>query len=157
MEDDMATRWQFGSRHRDNLYGDAKVAAYLAGRGEHPICNLCDRPVTPDQAWDESHDPSRHRCFGGKSKGIAHSLCNREHGAKVVTPAFAKAERVRKRHLGITGPGLGRNPMRCGRRSRQRKTMSHGVQPRLTHAQRHALFMGARYPFLRDEPTGERP
>jgi hypothetical protein len=156
MEDDMATRWQFGSRHRDNLYGEAKVAAYLAGRGEHPICPHCDLPVTPGQAWDEVH-VTVPRVFGGKSKTVGHRRCNQLDNNLVVTPAAAKANEARKRHLGIKGPGLGRNPMRCGRRSRQRKTMNHGVQPRLTHAQRHALFMRARYPFLRDEPTGEQP
>jgi hypothetical protein len=154
MEDDMATRWKYGSRHRDYLHSEARADAYLAGRGEHPICNLCDQPITPDQDWDESHDPGQPRCFGGKSKALAHVACNREHGAKVVTPAFAKAERVRKRHLGITGPGLGRHPMRCGRRSRERKTMNHGVQPRLSVKQKHAAYLARRFFFLRDDGDG---
>lgn len=152
----MATRWQFGSRHRDNLYGDAKVAAHLAGRGEHPICPHCDLPVTPGQAWDEVH-VTVPRCFGGKSKTVGHRRCNQLDNNQVVTPAAAKANEVRKRHLGITGPGLGRNPMRGGRRSRERKTMGHGVQPRLTGRQKHAAFLRKRFFFLRDEPTGEQP
>ena len=152
----MATRWQFGSRHRDYLYGEDKVAAHLAGRGEHPICVHCDRPVTPDQDWDEAHTGAP-RCFGGKSKGIGHRRCNQEDNNKVVTPAFAKAERVRKRHLGITGPGLGRHAMRGGRRSRERRTMNNGVQARTTHAQRHAAFLRHRFFFLRDEPEGDQP
>jgi hypothetical protein len=144
MGEAMAYRPKFGSKHRDYLYSAARTDAHLLGRGEHPICPLCDLPVTPDQAWDEVHITVP-RCFGGKSKTVGHRDCNQLENNKVVTPAFAKAERVRKRHVGITGPGLGKHPMRCGRRSKLRKTMQNGVQPRLTYAERHARFLRDRY------------
>jgi hypothetical protein len=150
----MAYKAKFGSRHRDYLYGEAKTAAYLAGRGEHPICPICDLPVTPDQAWDEVH-VTVPRCFGGKSKTVGHRDCNQLENNKVVTPAFAKAERVRKRHVGITGPGLGRHPMSCGRRSRLKKTVGGRVVARLTLAEQHQQFLRDRYGFGADETEGQ--
>lgn len=156
MVEDMAMKYRFGSRHRDELYSGAKVAAYLAGRGEFPICPHCDLPVTPDQAWDEAHVGTP-KCFGGKSKMVGHRECNQRDNHLNVTPAFAKSERVRKRHVGITGPGLGRHPMRCGRRSRETKTMGRGVQRRTTYAERHARFLRERFFFLRDDNDGAQP
>src|SRR5258708_6694376 len=132
----MAYRPRYGTRHRDFLYKDAATTAYMDGRGEHPICPHCDLPVTPDQAWDEVHIAAP-ACFGGKSKTVGHKRCNELGNNEVVTPAAAKAERVRKRDLGITGPGLGRHAMRGGRRSKLRKTFAHGVQPRLTLTEKH--------------------
>jgi len=147
----MATRWQFGSRHRDYLYSEARTAAQLAGRGDHPICVHCDLPVTPGQDWDEAHVGTP-RCFGGKAKGIAHRRCNQLDNNLVITPLAAKANEVRKRHLGIKGPGLGRHPMRGGRRSRERKTMHHGVTRRLSPREQHAAFLRNRFFFLREDP-----
>jgi hypothetical protein len=140
----MVYQARFGTKARDYLYSREKTAAHLVGRGEHPICPHCDRPVTPDQAWDEAHIGIP-RAFGGKSVGVGHRLCNQLDNNHVVTPAAAKADRVRKKHLGIKGAGLGKSPMRCGRRSRERKTFRNGVQPRLTYAERHAQFLRDRY------------
>lgn len=147
----MAYKPMFGSKKREALWQCEVLAAYKAGRGREPICNLCDLPVTVHDAWDESHDRGRAKAFGGKSVGIAHRLCNRLHGQQVVVPAVAKSNAVRKRYLGITGPGLGRFPMQGGRRSRISKTMRHGVQPRLTLAEKHARTMAA----LRIVPIGD--
>jgi hypothetical protein len=146
MREAMAYRPQFGTRHRDYVFGEARDAAKLAGRGDHPICPHCDLPVTPGQNWDEVH-VNVPRCFGGKSKAVGHRSCNQRDNNANVTPAFAKAERVRKRHFGITGPGLGKHPMQCGRRSKLKKTIGHGVQRRLTHAEKHAKFLRDRYGF----------
>jgi hypothetical protein len=152
MGEDMATNWQFGSRHRDYLYSEARTAAQLAGRGNFPICPHCDLPVQPGQAWDEVHVGTP-KVFGGKSKTVGHRRCNQLDNNLVVTPAAARANEVRKRHLGIKGPGLGRTPMRGGVRSRERKTMRHGVVRRLTHAQAHAAFLRRRYGVFQDEET----
>ena len=149
----MAYKPRFGSKHRDYLYSAAKTDAYLAGRGEFPICPHCDLPVTPDQAWDEVH-VTVPKCFGGKSKTVGHRRCNQLDNNQVVTPMAAKANEVRKRHLGIKGPGLGRHPMRGGRRSQERKTMRNGVQPRLTLAQQHRAYLKRRFFFLRDDGDG---
>ena len=140
----MAYRPQFGSKHRDYVYSAAKADAYLAGRGDHPICPHCDQPVTPGQAWDEVHVDVP-RCFGGKAKAVGHRRCNERDNNEVVTPAAAKARAVHKKHVGIKGPGLGRHPMRCGRRSNERKTMRHGVQPRRTLGERHREFVRQRF------------
>jgi hypothetical protein len=149
----MAYRAKYGTKHRDYLYSAARTEAHIAERGEYPICPHCDLPVTPDQAWDEVH-VTVPRCFGGRVKTVGHRLCNRRDNNEVVTPAFAKAERVRKRHLGITGPGLTAHAMPCGRRSSRRKTFDHGIQPRLTHAEEHQAFLARRYgAFTSEEPA----
>ena len=151
----MATHWQFGSRHRDYLYSEARAAAELAGRGKYPVCPHCDLPVTPGQAWDEVH-VTVPRCFGGKSKTVGHRRCNQLDNNQAVTPLAAKAREVRKRHLGIKGPGLGRHPMRGGRRSREKRTMCRGVEARRTHAELHAAFLRHRFFFLQDDPEAPR-
>jgi hypothetical protein len=143
----MAYRPLFNSKKREALWQRESLAAHLAGRGTSPICNICGLPVTPGQAWDESHDGAP-KAFGGRSTGIAHRRCNHDHGAQVVAPAAAKAKRVHRKHIGAAGAGLGRYPMAAGRRSDVSKTMHHGLQPRLTGAQKHAAMMAARYPFL---------
>lgn len=146
----MAYRPKFGSKHRDYIYSAARTEAHVAGRGEHPICPHCNLPVTPDQAWDEVHVGAP-RCHNGKSTAVGHRRCNQLDNNNVVTPTAAKAERVRKRHVGITGSGLGRHPMQAGRRSGFKKTFAHGLQPRLTLAQQHAAFLRKRYPaFVED-------
>lgn len=148
----MAYKPQFGSRHRDYVYSEAKTAAQLAGRGDFPICPHCQLPVTPGQAWDECH-VGVPKVFGGKSKVPGHRRCNQLDNNQVVTPAAAKANEVRKRHLGIKGPGLGRAPMRGGVRSKERKTMHGGVVRRQSHAEAHAAFLQARYGvFQQEEP-----
>lgn len=140
----MAYQYRFGTKLRDQTWALEKLAAYKAERGEFPICVHCDQPVAIGQAWDVAH-VTIPRAFGGKSVGCGHRNCNQLDNNQVVTPAVAKAERVRKNHVGITGPGLGPTPMRCGRRSPQSKTMRHGVQPRLTSAEKHRDFLRRRY------------
>jgi hypothetical protein len=144
MREAMAYKAQFGTKARDYLYSREKNFAAINGRGKFPICPHCDLPVTPDQAWDEVHVDIP-RAFGGKSTAVGHRDCNRRDNNLVVTPAFAKSEEVRKKFVGIKGPGLGPAPMRCGRRSQLTKTMRNGVQPRKSLGQRHQEFMAKRY------------
>lgn len=63
---------------------------------EFPTCGYCLRPVLPGQKWDKAHDGIP-RVWGGKVLKVWHRRCNRIHGAKVVTPAYAKGERQRKK------------------------------------------------------------
>jgi hypothetical protein len=139
----MAYKRKFGTKKRDDIWARESTNAYLAGHGRLPLCVHCDQPVYPDQAWDVSH-VAVPRALGGKSVGCGHRKCNQLDNVKVVIPAVAKAERVRKFHCGISGPGLGPHPMDGGRRSRLSKTFRHGVQPRLTLAQKHQLFLARR-------------
>lgn len=134
---------KLSASRRDELWRREAKLACEAGRGDLPICNLCDQPVQIGQAWDESHAPIA-KAFGGKATGIAHRDHNREHGAKVVWPAVAKSNRVHRYHVGASGPGLGRYPMRAGVRSSVSKTFRHGLQPRLTLAQKHAAMLAKR-------------
>jgi hypothetical protein len=144
MREAMAYKYRFGTKLRDQTWALEKLAAYKAERGELPICVHCDQPVMVDQAWDVAH-VTIPRAFGGKSVGCGHRKCNQEDNNKVVTPAVAKADRVHRKFVGIDGPGLGRSPMRGGRRTRERITMGHGVQPRQSHAQKHRDFLRRRY------------
>lgn len=129
---------------REQLFNRERVAAKAAGRGDHPICNRCGLPVTPGQAWDESHEPTP-QAFGGHATGVAHARCNREHGSKEVWPLVAKTNRKRRYHIGASGPGLGPCPMACGRRSRQSKSMRHGIVKRETQGQKHQRMLAKRY------------
>jgi hypothetical protein len=109
-----------------------------------PDCNLCHLPVFPGDDWDESHVPVP-KALGGKATGVAHRLCNRRHNNLDVTPRVAKAKRQHRKHVGIDGPGLGKKPMRFGRRDALKKTFSNGIVPRETHAQVHMRFLARRY------------
>lgn len=152
----MAYQPLFSSKQRDYLWSRECLAAWRAGRGRLPICNICDTPVQIDDPWDESHDPAQPRVFGGKSVGIAHRGCNHRHGYMVVKPQVDKCDRVRARHLGLKGPGLGRYPMKAGRRSAVTKTMNRGVKPRLTLGQRLAALQARRF-FIEPTDTETRP
>ena len=147
----------FGSRRREALWQRETLVAHRAGQGPHPVCNLCGLPVVPGQDWDESHDPGRAKAFGGKLTAIAHRLCNLRHGSQTVTPALAKAARVRRKHLGIAGPGLGDRPMRGGRRSLQKRSVSGRVLPRLTLSQRMAALNAKRAILWRPTPAIASP
>lgn len=140
----MAYKPLFGSKEREQVWQLECLAAHKAGRGGFPICVHCDLPVVPPQAWDRAH-VTVPRAFGGKSVGVGHTKCNQLDNNLFVTPATAKADAVRKNHVGVSGPGLGRSHMQGGRRSPLSKTMGRGVQPRLTQAQRHREFVRRRY------------
>jgi hypothetical protein len=173
----MAYTSGFGTRHRDVLYSLAKARARLAGRGEFPICPLCDLPVTPDQDWD-AVDPGAARCKSEPSKSrsskscpskscpskscpsksrpsqaVGHRRCNAQANPALGKSATDKADRVRKRHAGITGPGLGAHPLPCGRRDRLRRTMRGRVLPRRTLAEKHREFLVRRDVVEVEAPT----
>jgi hypothetical protein len=142
---------RFGTKRRDELYSRERTAAHLAGRGEFPICVHCDLPVTPGQAWDEAHIGTP-RALGGKSTGVGHRRCNHIDNNLVVTPLVAKAKRVRRRHLGIAGPGLGRHPLPGGTRSTVRKTVRGEVVPRVSLGERLERLRAKRF-FFEESPN----
>jgi hypothetical protein len=53
----MAYKPRSPSKHREALWLREMQRAQSLGRGDKPICNLCDLPVQPGQAWHESHCP----------------------------------------------------------------------------------------------------
>ena len=91
------------TRRRQALWDRETARALEAKRGDCPICNLCDLPVFRCDKWDESHDGTP-KVFGGKITGIAHTACNRRHGASIVKPLVTKAKNVRARHTGAYRP-----------------------------------------------------
>jgi hypothetical protein len=127
---------------RAALWRRERLNGYLATGVNFPVCNLCGVHVTDAEAWHRSHDGVP-RCFGGRRERVAHAACNLADGRKV-TRAFAKSNRVRDRHIGLRGPGLGKRPMRAGVRSRETKTFHHGVQRRRSGGEKHAACMARR-------------
>lgn len=105
------------------------------GENEFPFCNLCELPVLPGQDWDESHIGAP-KALGGRATGVAHRRCNRQHGSKVVTPMVAKVKRIRRKHFGITAPGMGQRRMAAGRHSKVSKTIRNGLVTRRTLGQK---------------------
>jgi hypothetical protein len=115
---------------RQKLYDSEVAKARAAGRGDIPICNICDCPVGIGQAWHESHDPDgMPKALGGTEVGIAHDRCNLDHGAKVVTPFVARMKRIRAKH---TGAYRSQNPLPGGRNSNLKKKMDGTVVDRST-------------------------
>lgn len=115
-------------RYRRRLSPTKREELYDRCRGENtfPICNLCPLPILPGQEWDESHIGAP-AALGGTETGVAHRKCNRDHGAKVVTPMVAKAKRGRQKFIGAWVP---QTPMRGGRSDSIKRTMSGRVVPR---------------------------
>lgn len=112
---------------------------------KHPegyvFCNLCGNRVLPGDDWDRSHNAEAPRCFGGSVVGVGHRRCNTKNNIEYVIPAAAEARNRFNRHVGITGPGLGRNPMVAGRRSGITKKISGEVEPRMPRYGKHARAM----------------
>lgn len=124
-------RRRLSPKQREGLWRAETAKAKAAGRGEHPICNLCDQPVVAGRdLWDESHDSSKPHAWGGTESAIAHRRCNRIHGAKVVTPIVAKTKRQWRDNVGITEPGIGFNPLPGGRSDRLKKKLDGSVVER---------------------------
>lgn len=125
-------RRRLTAKQREALYESERQKAIAAGRGEFPVCNICSMSVTRSHLWDESHDPSKPHAWGGTAVGVAHRRCNRLHGQRVVTPAVAKAKRQWRSDVGITGDGLGDNPLPGGRNDPRKRTMRGEVVARAT-------------------------
>lgn len=107
----------------------------------------CNAQLTPGNriydhiiAWEISHDSSFGNCQ------VICTRCDREKKTPADARRIAETRHKRDFHLGITGPGLGRSPMRGGRRSRERKTFRHGVVPRVTQQEAHRRMIAKRYP-----------
>ena len=115
------------TKQREALYADECHKALKSGRGEHPICKLCDRPITPGALWDINHQSHKPKWLGGAVDGISHRRCNRRHNNKVDTPLFAKNERMRRKHLDLPRTA---NPIAGGREDRLRKKLNGDVVAR---------------------------
>lgn len=117
-------RKKYSNRERQEIYDRC------CGDKQFPDCNICDLPVMHGQSWDVSHDPQgKPHALGGTEVGIAHSRCNRLHGAQVVHPMMAKLERIRQRFTGAWRP---RYPMRCGRHDNIKRTLDGRIVERKT-------------------------
>lgn len=81
-----------------------------------------------------SHDSSLGNCQ------VICVACDRQKTPGDLTD-IARVRAMRDYDLGITGPGLGRSPMRGGRRDSVKKTLRHGVQPRVSGSERHRALM----------------
>ncbi len=116
-------RKRLSSSQREALYDRCR------GENEFPTCNICNLPILIGQEWDASHDPddAPNALKPREAEGVAHSRCNRLHGAQVVGPMVAKCDRVRRNHIGAR---VSRTPMPCGRNSARKRTMDGRVVER---------------------------
>lgn len=123
----------------------SREEVWKAEAAKHPdgkvFCNLCGGEVLAIEAWDRSHEGHHPRAFGGNVVGVGHVKCNVKNNLEFVIPAAAQARARHKRHVGITGPGLGANALPAGRRSNVVKKVNGEVEPRLTGSQKHARLM----------------
>lgn len=122
-------RRRLTTRQREELYERERQKAIAAGRGEFPICNICDCAIMVCQTWDESHHPAFPHALGGTDTGVAHERCNRRHGAEVVVPQVARANRQFKMARDLH---RSRNPLPGGRDDPRRRTMAGQVVNRAT-------------------------
>ena len=102
---------------RERLWDTEAARAQRNGRGDLPICNLCDCPIGVGQDWDVSHVGCP-AALGGAFVGCAHRRCNREHNNRFATPQIAKAKRQARAHKGCKQSAA---PLPFGRSSRLRK------------------------------------
>jgi hypothetical protein len=113
---------RLSTKAREKLYDAEAAKARAAGRGDLPICNICDCPIDgKTQAWHESHDPTKPRWLGGEVTGIAHERCNLLHNNQHDTPLFAKNNRQRQGYIGAKVSAY--RPMPGTKRSGIRKPM----------------------------------
>lgn len=97
----MTFRKRLTSKQREDLYDAEAEKARESGRGELPICNICDCPIDGRrERWNESHDPTKPRFLGGEVTGIAHQVCNFLHNNQHDTPLYAKSARQRQKFIG---------------------------------------------------------
>jgi hypothetical protein len=114
-------------KQREELWKAEAAKAVAAGRGEYPICKLCDLPIKPGSLWHENHEAHKPRWLGGVVDGISHGKCNRVWNNTHDTPLYAKNERIRKRHLDFTRSD---NPLPGGREDRLKKKIDGRIVDR---------------------------
>jgi hypothetical protein len=120
------------SAARERLWDKEAARAQALGWGPYPRCDLCHCPIGPGQDWDISHGAVP-AAFQGDPTGIAHRRCNRDDGAKYVTPMVAKAKRQSRKHKGCV---LTSAPLPFGRKTNRSKKLSGEVVPRMTQGEK---------------------
>jgi hypothetical protein len=120
-------RRRLTTKQREELYASEVQKAQSAGRGDFPICRLCDRPIVAGSLWDENHQGHKPAWLGGVTDGISHRRCNRINNNEYATPLFAKSERVRKGWLDLR---RSRTPLPGGRDDRLKKKIDGRVVER---------------------------
>jgi hypothetical protein len=118
------TRPRLSAKAREELWNTEAKKAREAERGDFPICVHCGLPIMPGSLWDACHQPHKARWLGGTIAGCGHARCNRDHGHKVDTPAFAKNERIRKRFMDFKRPAT---PLPGGRDDKLKKCIDGRV------------------------------
>ena len=110
-------------------------------------CEGCTAPVTGagDIVFDHIVPWALSRDSSLSNAQILCLSCDDDKTAGRDIPMIAKADRQSDFHLGIKGPGRGRCPMPCGKRSTRSKTMRGKVVLRLTQGEKHRATMAALY------------
>ena len=93
-------RHRLTAAQREALYDEEAAKALASGRGQFPLCKLCDLPIGPGQRWHDNHDKYLPHAIGGERDGISHERCNLDHNHKHDTPLVAKVKRQRQKDIG---------------------------------------------------------
>ncbi len=110
-----------------------REAALFEAQG---LCHLCGLSIAPGQRWEMSHVGVPH-AHGGDDVAPAHFRCHQIETSTVTAPLVAKTRRQRRVHIGVTSPGA---TLPCSRRSRWRKKLSGGAEPRVAGFARDRLL-----------------
>lgn len=98
---------------REELWDREAAKASASGRGQFPLCRLCDCPIFPGQRWHENHNRYQPHAIGGEVDGISHERCNIDHANAIDKPHIAKVKRQRQKHIGAELSSL--RPLPFGR------------------------------------------
>jgi 5-methylcytosine-specific restriction enzyme A len=105
-----------------------KRAAWRRCGGQCDGCTapLVDGGIVYDhvEPWELSRDSSVENCQ------VLCKTCDAIKTYRIDAPMLAKVDRQHDRAIGAAGPGHGRRPLPCGRRSRWRKKLSGEVEQR---------------------------
>ena len=118
-------------------YTAAQREAALAAAGR--LCHLCGMPIEPGQLWEMSHVAIPH-ALGGDEVAPAHFQCHKIETAETTAPLVAKTRRQRQRHIGAIEP---KGTLPGGRRSRWKRKVGGGMEPRISGAQREQALRDA--------------
>lgn len=121
-------RHRLTTRQREDLYDREVAKAVAAGRGNRPVCNLCNCPIY-GRDWHESHNKYLPHALGGEVDGIAHVRCNLEWNNIHDTPLVAKVKRVRQKNIGAW---RSKRPMPFGRFDKLKQKIGGEVVERAT-------------------------
>ena len=96
----------------------------------HGICCLCGFPIAPGQDWQMVHVEIPHE-HGGDVVKPGHFRCHQIETATETIPLIVKTRHQRQKHNGSFET---ETPLPCGHKSKWKKKIGGGLEPRQTIA-----------------------